>query len=82
MSTRKGGESSRRSHREGGNSSPRVGGGAWAPLDVAGVPPAKRSNHSMLPAADGRLVIFGGFDGTGFLGDVTAAILDKQQHRE
>ena len=75
-SSRRGSESSRRAHRDDA-SSPRTGGG-WAMLDVAGVPPAKRSNHSMLPSPDGqRVLIFGGFDGQGFLGDTMVAVLDR-----
>ena len=34
----------------------------------------------MLPTHDGRVLIFGGFDGTAFLGDLTAAVLDHKDH--
>ena len=38
--------------------------------------PCRPDGDGRLPAADGRLLIFGGFDGAGFLGDLTAAVLD------
>ena len=48
----------------------------WSLLEMAGVPPPARSNHTMLSHGPERLIIFGGFDGTGFLGDLCAAVLD------
>ena len=51
----------------------------WSLVEVAGVPPPKRSNHAMLPHGEGRVLIFGGFDGQGFLGDLSAAVLDTPE---
>ena len=58
----------------GGPASPTACG--WSPVAMDGVPPARRSNHVMLSHGGGRLLIFGGFDGAGFLGDLSAAVLE------
>jgi hypothetical protein len=44
---------------------------------MKGLPPARRSNHVMLPDGANRVLVFGGFDGSGFLGDLQAAVLDS-----
>ena len=48
----------------------------WSRIEMAGVPPPRRANHAML-SHNGRLIIFGGFDGSSFLGDVHAAVLSS-----
>ena len=45
---------------------------------MKGLPPARRSNHVMLADGVNRVLVFGGFDGGGFLGDLQAAVLDKE----
>jgi hypothetical protein len=74
----RGGESHRHSHRhshrsEGGRDKANAG---WSVVEMSGVPPTKRSNHAMASHGTGRVLIFGGFDGNGFLGDLSAAVID------
>ena len=76
--------SSRSSRRDGGSSHREATGGSgvsprpvgWSRVEMSGVPPPRRSNHMMVHH-EGRALIFGGFDGQGFLGDLSAAVLDK-----
>ena len=86
------GESTRRSgsQNRGGGSSERKGAavgeagkptrGGWRTLEMSGVPPARRSNHVMLTDESGRVLVYGGFDGSGFLGDLQAAVFDEKSH--
>ena len=58
-------------------SSTNLKGFGWSKVEMSGLPPPKRSNHVMLPGGGGKTVlVFGGFDGNGFLGDLTQAVLE------
>ena len=80
-----GGASSRggRSSRAAGNDAGAGGASSaarptgWSLVEMSGVPPARRSNHSMMMHGEGRVLIFGGFDGQSFLGDCVTAVLDR-----
>ena len=50
-------------------------GGSWLLLDVVGPPPPPRSNCVTVSYGD-KLIIFGGFDGAGFLQDMHSAVLE------
>ena len=65
----------RRRSFTGGGSTERLAGGEWRQLDMAGPTPAARSNHCAV-AHEGKLMLFGGFDGAGFLADLHAAVLE------
>jgi hypothetical protein len=73
---RSGGGSSRGAQGEASEKARGPNGGGWAPVEMAGVPPPPRSNHALVAHPDGRVLVFGGFDGHAFLGDLTAAVLD------
>ena len=67
---------SERAHSSRGSSTNLKGFG-WSKVEMSGLPPPKRSNHVMLPGGGGKTVlVFGGFDGNGFLGDLTQAVLE------
>jgi N-acetylneuraminic acid mutarotase len=48
-----------------------VSGGSWAelPTPTSGMPPSGRFNHSSVEL-DGKMYVFGGYDGTSFLNDL------------
>ena len=49
----------------------------WSQLKPAGEPPSKRYGHAAAATADGRMVVFGGYNGS-FLGDVHELTLEPE----
>jgi len=54
------------------------GARGWRCIEMVGAPPPARSNHCAV-AQGGKLVVFGGFDGKGFLSDLHTGLLEPPQ---